>query len=194
MQRSIFSFAEQDFWWTFITQRVHRLFFSRSGKGLGGAKFLVGAYDCKKLFDVCFYLQKSFAFAGKRWVHNDLEAVYRRWAKEQSIHGQQDLVHRALGFIDKEYERLWFWNFMIFETKIDGFWVGFEANFKPSILKQDKGVWFSGFEMPENAVRQSLSAFRIVILLRMIPNSYAVEAVFRRKSRLLRIHLSVAVW
>ena len=68
--------------------------------------FLVGAYDCKKLFDVCFHLQKSFAFAGKRWVHNDLEAVYRRRAKEQSIHGQQDLMHRALGFIDEEYERL----------------------------------------------------------------------------------------
>ena len=48
--------------------------------------------------------------------------------------------------------------------------------------------------MPENAVRQSLSAFQIVILLRMIPNSYAVKAIFRRKSRLLRIHLSVAVW
>ena len=47
--------------------------------------------------------------------------------------------------------------------------------------------------MPENAVRQSLSAFQIVILLRMIPNSYAVEAAFRRKSRLLRIHLSIAV-
>jgi hypothetical protein len=29
--------------------------------------------------------------------------------------------------------------------------------------------------------------------LRMIPNSYAVRGVFRRKSRLLRIHLSVAV-
>ena len=83
---------------------------------------------------------------------------------------------------------------MIFETKICGFWVGFEAKFKPSILKQDKGVWFSGIEMPENAVRQSLSAFQIVILLRMIPNSYAVEAAFRRKSRLLRIQSSVAVW
>ena len=35
-------------------------------------------------------------------------------------------MHRALGFIGKEYERLWFGNFMIFETKIDGFWVGFE--------------------------------------------------------------------
>ena len=103
-------------------------------------------------------------------------------------------MHRALGFIDEEYERLWFWNFMIFETKICGFWVGFWANFKPSILKQDKGVWFSGIEMPENAVRQSLSAFQIVILLRMIPNSYALRGVFRRKSRLLRIHLSVAVW
>ena len=52
---------------------------------------------------------------------------------------------------------------------------------------------FSGIEMPENAVRQSLSAFRFVILLRMIPNSYAVKGVFRRKSRLLRIHVSVAV-
>ena len=78
--------------------------------------------------------------------------------------------------------------------KICGFWIDFEADFKPSILKQDKGVWFSGIEMPENAVRQSLSAFQIVILLRMIPNSYAVKAIFRRKSRLLRIHLSVAVW
>ena len=29
-----------------------------------------------------------------------------RRAKEQSIHGQQDLVHRALWFIGKEYERL----------------------------------------------------------------------------------------
>mgnify|MGYP006888057635 CR=1 FL=1 len=29
---------------------------------------------------------------------------------------------------------------MIFETKIYGFLVGFEAKFKPSILKQDKGV------------------------------------------------------
>ena len=103
-------------------------------------------------------------------------------------------MHRALGFIDKEYERLWFWKFMIFEMKIDGFWVDFDADFKPSILKQDKGVWFSGIEMPENAVRQSLSAFRFVILLRMIPNSYAVKGVFRRKSRLLRIHVSVAVW
>ena len=74
------------------------------------------------------------------------------------------------------------------------FWMDFGAIFKPSILKQDKGVWFSGIEMPENAVRQSLSAFRFVILLRMIPNSYAVEPVFRRKSRLLRIHLSIAVW
>lgn len=74
------------------------------------------------------------------------------------------------------------------------FWVDFGADFKPSIFKQDKGVWFSGVEMPENAVRQSLSAFQIVILLRMIPNSYAVKAIFRRKSRLLRIHLSVAVW
>ena len=194
MQRSIFSFAEQNFWWTVIAQRVYRLFFSRSYKGLGGAKFLVGAYDCKKLFDVCIHLQKSFAFAWKRWVHNYLETVYRRRAKEQSIHGQQDLMHRALGFIDKEYERLWFWNFMIFKTKICGFWVGFKAIFKPSILKQDKGVWFSGVEMPENAVRQSLSAFQFVILLRMIPNSYAVEPVFRRISRLLRIHLSVAVW
>ena len=78
--------------------------------------------------------------------------------------------------------------------KICGFWIDFEAGFKPSILKQDKGVWFSGVEMPENAVRQSLSAFQIVILLRMIWNSYAVRGVFRRKSRLLRIHLSVAVW
>ena len=194
MQRSIFSFAEQNFWWTVIAQRVHRLFFSRSCKGLGRAKFLVGADDCKKLFNVCIYLQKSFAFAGKQWLHNYLKAVYRRRAKEQSIHGQQNLMHRALGFIDKEYERLWFWNFMVFETKICGFWMDFEADFKPSILKQDKGVWFSGIEMPENAVRQSLSAFRFVILLRMIPNSYAVKAVFRRKSRLLRIHLSVAVW
>ena len=74
------------------------------------------------------------------------------------------------------------------------FWVDLEADFKPSIFKQDKWVWFSGVEMPENAVRQSLSAFQIVILLRMIPNSYAVKAIFRRKSRLLRIHLSVAVW
>ena len=74
------------------------------------------------------------------------------------------------------------------------FWVGFDANFKPSILKQKKRIWFSGIEMPENAVRQSLSAFRFVILLRMISNSYAVKAVFRRKSRLLRIHLSIAVW
>ena len=81
-----------------------------------------------------------------------------------------------------------------FLMKICGFWIDFEADFKPSILKQDKGVWFSGIEMPENAVRQSLSAFRFVILLRMIPNSYAVKAVFRRKSRLLRIHLSIAVW
>lgn len=89
-----------------IAQRVHRLFFSRSGKRLGGAKLLVGAYDCEKLFDVCFHLQKSFAFAGKRWVHNDLEAVYRLRAKEQSIHGQQDLMHRTLGFIGKEYKRL----------------------------------------------------------------------------------------
>ncbi len=69
----------------------------------------------------------------------------------------------------------------------------FEAKFKPSILKQDKGVRFSGVEKPENAVQQSLSAFRFVILLRMIPNSYAVRVVFRRKSRLLRIHSSVAV-
>lgn len=69
-------------------------------------KVLVGAYDCKSMFDVCIHLQKSFAFAGKRRVHNYLEAVYRRRAKEQSIHGQQDLMHRALGFIGKEYERL----------------------------------------------------------------------------------------
>ena len=134
MQRSIFSFAKQDFWWTIIDQRVHCLFFSRSGKGLGGAKFLIGAYDCEKLFDVCIYLQKSFAFAGKRRVHNYLKTIHRRRAKEQPIHGQQDLMHRALGFIGKEYERLWFWKFIIFEVKIDGFWVGFWANFKPSIL------------------------------------------------------------
>lgn len=134
MQWSVFSFAEQDFWWTVIAQRVHCLFFSCSSKGLGGAKFLVGAYDCKKLFDVCIHLQKSFAFAWKRWVHNDLEAVYRRRAKEQSIHGQHDLMRRALGFIGKDYERLWFGKFMIFETKIDSFWVGFEAKFKPPIL------------------------------------------------------------
>lgn len=134
MQWSVFSFAEQDFWWTVIAQRVHRLFLSRSGKGLGGAKFLVGADDYKKLFDVCIYLQKSFAFAWKWRVHNYLETVYRRRAKEQSIHGQQDLMHRALGFIGKEYERLWFWKFMIFRTKICGFWMGFEAKFKPPIL------------------------------------------------------------
>jgi len=67
---------------------------------------LVGADDCKKLFDVCIHLQKSFAFAGKRWVHNDLKTVYRRRAKEQSIHGQQNLMRRALWFIGKEYERL----------------------------------------------------------------------------------------
>ena len=194
MQRSIFSFAEQNFWWTVIAQRVHCLFFSCSGKGLGGAKFLVGAYDCEKLFDVWIYLQKSFAFAWKRRVHNYLKTIHRRRAKEQSIHGQQDLVHRALGFIDEEYERLWFWKFMIFETKICGFWGDFEADFKPSILKQDKGVWFSGIEMPENAVRQSLSAFRFVILLRMIPNSYAVRGVFRRKSRFLSIHGKECVW
>ena len=30
-------------------------------------------------------------------------------------------MHRALGFIDEEYERLWFGNFMIFKTKICGF-------------------------------------------------------------------------
>ena len=134
MQRAIFSFAEQDFWWTIIAKWIHRLFFSRSCKGLGRAKFLVGAYDCKKLFDVCFHLQKSFAFAGKLWVHNYLKTIHRRRTKEQPIHGQQDLMHRALGFIDKEYERLWFWKFMIFEVKIDGFWVGFWANFKPPIL------------------------------------------------------------
>ena len=67
---------------------------------------------------------------------------------------------------------------MIFETKIYGFWMGFETDFKPSILKQDKGVWFSGIEKPENAVRQSVSAFRFVILLRMIWNSYAVRGIF----------------
>lgn len=126
MQRSIFSFAEHNFWWTVIAQRIYRLFFSRSCKGLGRAKFLVGADDCKKLFDVCIYLQKSFAFAWKRRVHNYLEAVYRRRAKEQSIYGQQDLMHRALGFIGKEYEMLRFGNFMIFGTKICGFRVGFE--------------------------------------------------------------------
>lgn len=94
-------------------------------------------------------------------------------------------------------QRIWkafILKFMIFETKICSFWVNFWAIFKPSILKQDKGVWFSGIEMPENAVRQGLSAFRFVILLRMIPNSYAVEAIFRWISRFLRIHLSVAVW
>ena len=81
-----------------------------------------------------------------------------------------------------------------FLMKICGFWIDFEADFKPSILKQDKGVWFSGIEMPENAVRQSLSAFRFVILLRMIPNSYAVKGVFRRKSRFLSIHRKERVW
>ena len=81
-----------------------------------------------------------------------------------------------------------------FLMKICGFWINFEADFKPSILKQDKGVWFSGVEMPENAVRQSLSAFRFVILLRMIPNSYAVRAVFRRKSSFLSIHGKERVW
>lgn len=49
-------------------------------------------------------------------------------------------MHRALGFIGKEYEMLRFGNFMIFGTKICGFRVGFKADFKPSILKQDKGV------------------------------------------------------
>ena len=67
---------------------------------------MVGTYDCKKLFNVCIHLQKSFAFAGKRWVHNDLKTVQWWRTAEQSIHGQQDLMHRALGFIDKEYERL----------------------------------------------------------------------------------------
>ena len=81
-----------------------------------------------------------------------------------------------------------------FLMKICSFWIDFEADFKPSILKQDKGVWFSGIEMPENAVRQSLSAFRFVILLRMIPNSYAVRGVFRRKSRFLSIHGKECVW
>ena len=110
-------------------------------------------------------------------------------------------VHRLIWFC---FLLLHFWwinnikarneKIMIFTTKICGFWVGFWANFKPSILKQDKGVWFSGIEMPENAVRQRLSAFQFVILLRMIPNSYAVEGVFCRKSRLLRIHLGTAVW
>ena len=161
---------------------------TRQGKVFGRGLWLQKAVRC------VHPLAEKFAFAWKRRVHNDLKTIHRRRAKEQSIHGQQDLMHRALGFIDKEYERLWFGNFMIFKTKICGFWVDFEANFKPSILKQDKGVWFSGFEKPENAVRQSLSAFQIVILLRMIPNSYAVKAVFRRKSRFLRIHVSVSVW
>jgi hypothetical protein len=35
-------------------------------------------------------------------------------------------MHRALGFIGKEYEMLRFGNFMIFGTKICGFRVGFE--------------------------------------------------------------------
>ena len=35
--------------------------------------------------------------------------------------------------------------------------------------------------MPENAVRQSLSAFRFVRLLRMIPNSYAGRGRFSQK-------------
>ncbi len=35
--------------------------------------------------------------------------------------------------------------------------------------------------------------FGFVILLRMISNSYAVKAVFRRKSRLLSIQSSVAI-
>lgn len=131
MQWSIFSFAKQNFWWTVIAQRVYRLFFSRSGKGLGRAKFLVGAYDCKKLFDVCIHLQKSFAFAGKRRVHNDLEAVYRRRAKEQSIHSQQDLVHRALGFIGKEYEKALILKFYDFWNEnwwlLSWFWNNFQA-------------------------------------------------------------------
>ena len=61
------------------------------------------AKSCSMCASTC---RKSFAFAGKCRVHNDLEAVYRWRAKEQSIHGQQDLMHRALGFIGKEYERL----------------------------------------------------------------------------------------
>lgn len=75
-------------------------------KDSAGQSFWSVPIIAKKLFDVCIHLQKSFAFAGKRRVHNDLKTVYRRRAKEQSIHGQQDLMHRALGFIGKEYERL----------------------------------------------------------------------------------------
>ena len=69
-----------------------------------------------KVFGRCLWLRKAvrcvlplaekFCIRLKRWLHNYLKAVYRRRAKEQSIHGQQDLMHRALGFIGKEYERL----------------------------------------------------------------------------------------
>ena len=101
---------------------------TRQGKVFGRGLWLLKAVRC------VHPLAEKFAFAWKRRVHNDLKTIHRRRAIEQSIHGQQDLMHRALGFIDKEYERLWFWNFMIFETKIDSFWVGFEAKFKSPIL------------------------------------------------------------
>lgn len=67
------------------------------------------------------------------------------------------------------------------------FWVGFGAKFKPSILKQDNGVWFSNFEMPVMlSVNQAAEGLGIsnVSLYKLIEKdkSFPVVQLGRRKS------------
>lgn len=67
------------------------------------------------------------------------------------------------------------------------FWVGFGAKFKPSILKQDNGVWFSNFEMPVMLlVNQAAEVLGIsnVSLYKLIEKdkSFPVVQLGRRKS------------
>ena len=65
--------------------------------------------------------------------------------------------------------------------------MGFEAKFKPSILKQNKGVWFSGFEMPVMlSVNQAAEVPGIlnVSLYKLIEKdkSFPIVQLGRRKS------------
>lgn len=67
------------------------------------------------------------------------------------------------------------------------FWVGFGAKFKPSILKQDNGIWFSNFEMPVMLlVNQAAEVLGIsnVSLYKLIEKdkSFPVVQLGRRKS------------
>lgn len=67
------------------------------------------------------------------------------------------------------------------------FWVVFGAKFKPSILKQDNGVWFSNFEMPVMLlVNQAAEVLGIsnVSLYKLIEKdkSFPVVQLGRRKS------------